>query len=98
LAAIGTATIGVVFLGVPHQGGNMILWNTAITPISLSRGTVLYSSQVTADMTRGSVDVTSIASDFATGVIDKLQIYSFSEELASPMIGFPSQLVRAAFT
>jgi hypothetical protein len=86
LAAIGTATIGVVFLGVPHRGCDMALWNAAVTPLSISVGPVSYSLQVVTDMSRGSAAVTSIATDFANGVIDKLQIYSFSEEFPSPMV------------
>jgi hypothetical protein len=64
----------------------MPLWNEAVTQITLSLGAVAYSLQVVTEMSRGSPAVTNIATDFANGVIDKLQIYSFSEDFPSPMV------------
>jgi hypothetical protein len=95
MAAIGKATIGVVFLSTPHRGTFPYnLWNNILltsTPPLLS-----YSSKILNDLNKDSPTLVRMENAFNSGVIDTLQVYTFFEEkdtlLLPPQL--PSKIVE----
>lgn len=73
-AAIGTATIGVVFLSTPHRGTAPSIWDNI--KIWLER----FSPTILNDINAGSTTLVRMENEFNNGVINKLQVYTFFEQ------------------
>jgi hypothetical protein len=91
MAAIGKATIGVVFLSTPHRGTfPYLIWDEALptTPPFTS-----YSVALLNDIFTGSPTLVKMENAFNSGVIDTLQVYTFFENKATSFVAIPNSKV-----
>ncbi len=79
------ATAGVVFLGTPHRGSNRSAWATVAKNLN---DAVLRNNdpRVVEALTRGS-EVLERLQDTFSGLLQKISIYSFMENMPVEGIG-----------
>lgn len=86
-AAIGRATIGVLFLSTPHRGTAPGIWDNT------QRSPEAFSPMIMNDIDRGSPKLVMMENEFNSGVINNLQVYTFFEQRDTFLINGAYSLV-----
>jgi hypothetical protein len=92
VAALFSATAGVIFLGTPHRGGNKLAWSRIVQNLVEA---VLHdhTERVLEALMRGS-EVLERLQDSFCGIIQDFSVYSFFEDLPVTGVG----KVRSSFS